>query len=263
MAEAKETSHLTTIKKQWALKKQAAERPHFKAVNGELVPYTVSRPKELAAVVDATIAAEKEALKKAEAEVLANAQIGQMIAGHGVFIGVWTPKDRAGNSLGKTFNVFAAPQDLTNTSGQKVVLRYVDAVKRIAGLRGWNGFDGTHYATDKELYKALKDGSYNGGWIIPTRELLVGTNLLTGTDPGGNQTQPDNLYTHKEKGVLKSTFTIATSKSACPDWYWSSTEHRNEPTFVCVVRFLDGDAVWYLKNDVGSSCRPVRLEPRL
>jgi hypothetical protein len=176
-------------------------------------------------------------------------QPDQMIAGQGVFLGKWQPKDRDGKSLGKIFNVFAAPQDLPDT------MKYVDAVKHIAKLKGWNGFDGTNYATDKEIYKALKDGSYNGGWIIPTRDILVGTDI------DGNKTQANNLFAHQNKGAFKGTFETAAAGdgSGFPDWYWSSTEYLGNPSHVWSVRFSDGNGDWDRKDDDRLSCRPVRL----
>ncbi len=47
----------------------------------------------------------------------------------GVYIGVWEPKDRTGKSLGKTFNIFAAPEDLTDDAGKKVLLTFNEAVQ--------------------------------------------------------------------------------------------------------------------------------------
>jgi hypothetical protein len=174
--------------------------------------------------------------------------VGQLVAGQGVYIGQYAPKDRDGNSLGKIFNVFAAPQDLGGTE------KYVDAVKHVAQLKNWNGFDGTNYATDRELYKAIKDGSYNGGWIIPTRD------LLSGKDVDGNKTQSGNLLAAKDAGALKDTFkTSSGSGSDCPVWYLSSTEFRDYPSYVHIVRLSDGYAGWCRKDDFRLSCRPVRL----
>jgi len=199
----------------------------------------------------ATLAAEQKA---AEARAIANAEIGDLIPRQGVFLGEYAPKDRDGNSLGKIFNVFAAPQDLTDASGKKEVFKYVDAVNRVAELKDWNGFNGTNYATDKELYQALKNGSYDGGWIIPTRD------ILRGNDVDGQATTPDNLYIHKEKGALAGTFcTAASSGSDFPGWYWSSTENRDTSSGVHNVRFSDGNEDWFLKDLIRLSCRPVRM----
>ena len=174
--------------------------------------------------------------------------LGQQTA-EGVFIGQYAPKDRDGISLGKIFNVFAAPQDL---GGRET---YVDTVKHISQLKNWNGFDGTNYATDKELYKAIKDGSYNGGWIIPTRD------VLTGKDVDGNNTQSGNLLDAFKKGALKDVKTSSGSGSYCPDWYWSSTEGRDCPSFVHDVRLSDGYESWDPKDGGRLSVRPVRLVP--
>jgi len=190
-----------------------------------------------------------------EEEALKNPTPGRLVPGQGVYLGQYSPKDRDGKSLGKIFNVYAAPEDLPST------MQYVDAVKHIAKLKGWHGFDGTNYATDKEIYKALKDGSYKGGWIIPTRELLVGTEPdgETGVRKG-TIIQPDNLFDHQNKGAFKGTFkTAAASGSVYPDWYWSSTENCDLPSFVWFVRFSDGGVVWHLKDRFRLSCRPVRV----
>ena len=211
--------------------------------------------------ISAAIAADerrKEAARqKAEEEALKNPTPGKEIAGQGIYLGQYAPKDRAGNSLGKVFNVFAAPQDLPDT------MKYIDAVKHIAKLKNWNGHDGTNYATDKELYAALKDGSYSGGWVIPPRDLLVGTEAdgPTGVRKG-TIIQPDNLFDHRNTGAFKDTFTTAAASGSdddYPRWYWSSTEPRELPSGVWTVGFSDGTEDWHLKDNLRLSCRPVRF----
>ncbi len=176
---------------------------------------------------------------------------GQKMPDGTIYLGQYSPKDRDGKSLSKTFNVYAAPEDLPET------MKYVDAVKHIAKLKKWNGYDGTNYATDKELYAAIKSGTYNGGWIIPTRD------ILDGKDVDGKDTTPDNILAHKDKGAFKEAKhafkTAASSGSDFPDWYWSSTENRDDLSFVWVVRLSFGNGVWGRKDDVRLSCRPVRL----
>lgn len=113
---------------------------------------------------------------------------GDLVPGQGIYLGQYTPKDRDGNSLSKTFNVFAAPEDLPER------MTYIGAVEYIAQLKNWHGHDGTNYATDKEFYDAVKNGSYNGGWIVPTYGIL----------------------SHKDKGALLGTLRII---AANPDWY--------------------------------------------
>ncbi len=178
-------------------------------------------------------------------------QPGQKMPDGTIYLGVYKPKDRDGKSLSKTFNVFAAPEDLPET------MKYVDAVKHIAKLKNWNGYDGTNYATDKEFYAAVKNGSYNGGWIIPTRD------ILHGKDVDGKDTTPDNILSAKDKGAFKEAKhafkTAASSGSGYPVWYWSSTEDRVYPSGVWGVRLSDGNVGWHLKDGFRLSCRPVRL----
>lgn len=195
-----------------------------------------------------------EAAFKKEKEEELKPRPGQMIASQGVFLGQYAPKDRDGNSLGRVFNVFAAPQDLTDKPGKNKTYKYGAAVKTVAKLKGWNGFDGTNYATDKEIYKALKDGSYDGGWIIPTRD------ILHGKDVDGKDTTPDNILAHKDKGSFKGTFKMAASSgSVGPGWYWSSTKDRDFPSDVWCVRLSDGLVVCFHNAYHLLSCRPVRL----
>ena len=185
------------------------------------------------------------------AEVLQNPQPGQKMPDGTIYLGQYKTKDHNGNSLSKTFNVFAAPEDLPET------MTYVEAVKHIAGLKNWNGYDGTNYATDKELYAAIKSGSYTGAWIIPTRA------ILHGKDIDGTRTTPDNFLSAKDKGAFvdaKHAFKTATSSgSDCPDYYWSSTQDRGNPSYVWGVRLSDGNAGWCHKDNNRLSCRPVRL----
>ena len=223
----------------------AAEKP---------VPVLVSVLYPVSAAIAADERKKESARKRAEEEALKNPQIGQEITIQGVNQGVFFGQYKI---LGEIFNAFAAPQDLTDASGNKETYKYVDAVKRIAALKNWNGHDGTSYETDKDLHKALKDKTYNGGWFIPTRELLVGTDVN-----GSTNVQKDNLYTHKDKGALKGTFTTAAaSGSVYPDWYWSSTEGRDDSSGVHIVRFSDGNEGWPRKDGGRLSCRPVRLVP--
>ena len=193
---------------------------------------------------------------------------GQKMPDGTIYLGRYSPKDREGNSLSKTFNVFAAPEDLPKT------MSYVDTVKYIAQLKKWHGYDGEIYATDKDLYAAIKSGSYNGGWTIPTRELLIGTEAdgPSGIRKGG-VVRPDNLYDHREKGALKGTFCTEAVRdgSSSKQSYWSCTEYREYPgeypPCVWVANFSDDGFEGWGPSDISRmswvpkplSCRPVRL----
>lgn len=254
MSDEKKPSHVTSAKNQWELNKKAKKR--IRIAGGKIEVYEAKEPVQ---DLETTIAG-------AWKESIAFAQPGQMIEGHGVFIGTWTPKDSEGKSLSQTFNVFAAPQDLQDTPGSKESCSYIDAVKHIAGLKNWNGFDGANYATDKELIQALKDGSYKGGWVIPPLELLSGMNAAC------LQVQPDNLYAHKDKGALKNSFVkeaiAGVHGSGYADRYWSSTERKpanpKPADEIYMYSFSLSQGTYFIsaKNYSWQSCRPVRLEPR-
>lgn len=90
--------------------------------------------------------------------------------------------------------------------------------------------------------KAVEDLNRNHGttdWRIPTLEELK--------------------LMYKNKDEIGTFCTKAASGSDYPDWYWSSTENRDNSSYVHVVRFSDGNESWFHKDDIRLSCRPVRL----
>lgn len=204
---------------------------------------------------EAAISRERAAARTAA--IIAQAKPGELVEGEGIFLCKWEPKDRDGVSLGKVFNVFAAPTDLTDETGKRVFLSYNDTVKAIALLKNWHGHNGVNFENDTALYEALKSGAYKGRWFIPTHE------VLKGSDINGNRAQENNLYDCKDKGKLAGTFTTVTSSGFIYLlWYWSSTERRGAPSHVCSVRFSDGYSSWSDKDGIiRLSCRPVRLVP--
>jgi hypothetical protein len=194
--------------------------------------------------------------QKFEQEALKNPTVGQTIPGKGIYLGVWQPKDRDGTSLGKAFNVYAAPEDLTDKSGKRTLLTFKKTAKRITALRNWHGHDGGNYENDTALYTALANGSYKGEWFIPTRDLLLGSDI------DGNKVQSDNLYASKDKRDFKGTFIITGTGSHgnYPEYYWSLAEHRDFSYFVWCARLADGGGGWSNKDLSRQSCRPVRVE---
>lgn len=68
------------------------------------------------------------------------------------------------------------------------------------------------------------------------------------------------LYENQDKGALKGTFDDAAVRgSGYSGRYWSSTEDRDDSSWVYVVGFWGGSENWYLKDYVRFACRPVRL----
>jgi hypothetical protein len=201
-----------------------------------------------------TLSYSKTAAQQQAAEAPKNPQIGQTVEGKGIYMGVWEPKDREGKSLGKTFAVYAAPVDLTDASGRKLVATFKDTAKRMTALRNWHGHDGGDFANDAALYRGLADGTGIGKWFIPTRD------LLTGTDLDGNKVQNDNLVAHKDK-----LGEITTSREGCgyydyPNYYWTLSEPRDNSYYVWCARLADGGGGWGIKDNGRQSCRPCRVE---
>ena len=244
-----DSPRITALKRQWEVNRKAQKK--VRVVNGKVEIYETIPAADLETILAAATVAEK-------AMALATAQVGQKIEGHGVFIGTWEPKDNDGRSLGKIFNMFAAPEDLTDSFGKPQTFKYTEALERIASLKNWHGYDGTSYKRDTELLEALKEGTYTGGWFIPPRELMIGK------DAQENMVQPDNLQAHHDKGALRGTFTLATStRSGCAIWYWTSTARADKRVCFSNIHFANGHEDWNHKDSFELSCRPVRLELKL
>jgi hypothetical protein len=183
--------------------------------------------------------------------------IGQMIEGQGIFLGRYAPVDRDGNDLGKIFNVFAAPKDLKggkNSFNKEGCFQYDELLECLSALKGWEGFDGTNFANDTELLEALRNDSYNGGWIVPPIELLGGKNFED-TD-----VQPDSFVAHKDKGHLKALRWIYRDEDPT-NWYASCTETKETADCVKLFGIAAGKGGFVPKWIGMSRCRPVRLVP--
>lgn len=180
--------------------------------------------------------------------------LGRLIEGRGIYVGTWQPKDKQGNTLGKTFNIFAMPEDLPNTMKplDSTTMRYKTATELVSWERGKHGDFGGRYVNDEVLYEALKNGDYKGEWIVPPRE------LLTGRDGAGNIVAPDNIFAHKDKGAFRGSFnTGASTEKETPSFYWSSAADGSGQAQA--VRLSDGKEA-LLSEETYISCRPVRLE---
>ena len=130
----------------------------------------------------------------------------------------------------KLLEAIPAPEDLPE------LLTYNDAVKKVASLKNWHGFDGCDFKNEAELMAAFENGTYNGGWFIPPKDLLL------------------KMYDNKDASYGTA------SGSVFAHWYWSCTEHRVYSTLVWFVRFSDGVVVWDYKDYLRLGCRPCRVE---
>lgn len=161
-------------------------------------------------------------------------RIGEAVAGGDIFFGVWTPVDRRGNRLGKTFNLFAQPRDIS-------VEKFLDLQKRVAGLP--NGFNhkAARKAPDAELFEALQSGAYKGEYFIPPMDVL------------------HMLYRKRNVGEFRNTF----ADEKFPGfslWYWSCTRSQDDLSYMQYKRFSDGYESSERKNFLSLSARLVRAE---
>lgn len=236
-----DSPHITALRKQDQLNRRAKER--FRVANGKVEKYKGGTPAQDIETVIATV--EKRAR-------IANPQTGD-IDERGIFLGVWEAKDRDGNSLKKKFNVFAAPEDLPEA------MTYDDTVAHIAGLEDWHHHSGAGYATEEELYDAIKEGAYSGDWFIPASDILYGYR-----ETREEILMPDNILAHHDKGALRDTFNKIESsedRRTYPPRYWSCTKGIYGLNTRLNVSFYNGSISWDGTYTRRMSCRPVRLEP--
>ena len=183
-------------------------------------------------------------------------EAGKLIEGKGVYLGLWEPKDKNGRTLGKIFDIYAAPEDFRNPDGSNLLMKFNNAVKHVAGLRNYHGHDGGNFANEKAVLEAVRNNPEAlAKWFIPTME------LLHGKTSGGDKIQPANLYKSRNTGAFKDSF-ITKSGSDIALWYWSLTEHPDDPSLVYDVAFTVGGDGWDRKDHYALSSRVVRAELR-
>ena len=166
-----------------------------------------------------------------------------------IYVGQYEPITREMEPLNKIFNVFAAPRNLPRT------MTFDNTVKFISMLKNWNGYDGSDYKNDTELFAALKDGSYKGGWIIPTSDILYGR------DFEGRETTKGNIYKHQRVDGFAGSFAFSNIniKDDYPHIYLSLTkDNASSDSQAKTLDFYHGTIASY-KDNYTFSCRPVRL----
>lgn len=161
-------------------------------------------------------------------------QKGIDTSGGDIFIGVWTPKNYKGKTIGKSFNLFAQPKDI-------LVGKFVRLMARVGAMP--NGFNHkvAGKAPDVALYDALRTGTYMGEYFIPTKDIL------------------DMLCRDKDVGKLSGTFAME-RRSGFADWYWSCTPDRGRNTHMWSRKFSNGDIDWSDEDGCSLSGRLVRAE---
>ncbi len=219
----------------------------MRIMRGEAMPAMAGQVKY------ATVCPISEERTRLRREALNNLRPGDLLEGEGVFLGRYSPVDRQGRPLNRTFNVFAAPEDACDVGGGPAMLQYKQMVAAVAELKEWHGHDGLYCKSDVDLYKCLDDGTYAGQWVIPPKELLDGRNVE------GGIVQLDNMFKNKNIGAFKDSFMqVAIDPLYSPDWYWSCTTFLKRDS-VWDVRIRDREGGWAQVESHYHSCRPVRF----
>jgi hypothetical protein len=105
--------------------------------------------------------------------------IGKKIDDKGIYMGVWEPKDRKGNSMSRAFDVYAAPSIIRiGESNTPLAMTFNDASTYVRHLKDWHGHNGSELRNDSEIIHSIRNGYFSRlrSWFIPTRELLWGKN---------------------------------------------------------------------------------------
>ena len=145
-------------------------------------------------------------------------EICQFVKGEGLYLGTWEPMDKKGKSLNKIFDLYAAPQDITDERGEKLLLNFNETVVHVAGLNKWWSYDGVGLVNDEAIIQAVrKDPKELEKWFLPPWDVLE-----------------NHLYQNRDKGDLKNTFDKRSVGHA--PLYLSCTEH---PGRLSVVRCMD------------------------
>ncbi|MDD3370550.1 MAG: hypothetical protein PHE27_01865 [Alphaproteobacteria bacterium] len=214
-------------------------------------------------VVDRTIELERK-LEQAQAERLrlkrllgvaplpVPYELGERVEGKGIFFGTSTIFDPLCRELGRSFYLFAAPEDLRVSSF--VSATWTEAVDEIArNKKRWYGFCGKAYDSEKDLCSDLIRGDYAGEWFMPPLGFLLGVNAY------GEKVRPEtSLFALKDVRDFRGSFCVLPVGSD----YWSCTEVHQRAGDVYFARFNSGFLLFDEKNSfVSARSRLCRAEP--
>lgn len=173
------------------------------------------------------------------------AKIGEMVEGEGIYLGQWKPEDKYAEqaryvggrapwklgelrdrSCGQEFALFAAPENLTDDTGQTLRDTFENVTNRLSRLQNWHGHEGSTLRIDEDVYRAIRDGAEKEleDWFIPPRDVA------------------EMLLRYKNIGELKGTLI---DKEKNERTMWTNSELTVE------VEMLSGWATKAKKEAVG------------
>jgi hypothetical protein len=220
------------------------------------------------------------ALDQPKAETYQSPTAGELVPNQGIFACLWKPLDRIGQSIGKIFELYVAPEDLPDDhGGQQGLFYFRGAINAVRSLKSWYGHDGIDVWNDDirgspGLTQALKDGTAVGRWFVPPVGPMMGISG-DGTPIGADnvivtnfKTRIDNLYRNRNAGVFNKSFMPRDSKDRRGDSYnyWTIThpDYHTFPDIVWVVSLAPGPASERpykkeIKDRIRLPCRPCRV----
>ncbi len=119
--------------------------------------------------------------------------LGTPVPEEGIYFGIgylWSnPKYKQKHMKGPVllFDMYAAPENLTDKNGQPFKGTLAEAFKRIAHLKGFHGHDGfrrpapefqrpdDYSYSDGSFREFVLEGKYNGEWVVPPTEVIEGS----------------------------------------------------------------------------------------
>ena len=189
-------------------------------------------------------------------------EVGQLVKDKGIYIGLWEPTDKKGNSLGRIFDLYAAPKDIKKHDDYNLYMTFNEAVHRVSELKDWHGHNGGNFENEQTVLEAVQNNPEKlSDWFIPTKGIWLGEN-----EAGKKikNTQAANLYSNEKKMLDANKFEHNFGEELS-EWYWSCTEHKKKASNVysIVPSFsLFKVSEWENKDDKKMSVRPVRAELR-
>lgn len=164
----------------------------------------------------------------------------------GIYIGAKERTDKYG--LKQVFDLYAAPEDLTNKQGKKrLVATFNKSVEVLNQKENWHGYDGECFTHEAAFKQALIEGTYQGGWVIPSKDIIL-----------------ENLCKNKNKGALAGMFKEydGLGLTDLSSSYWSCTHSASDLDQVYNLQIRTNQKDYNSKDHFRLSTRPIRAELR-
>lgn len=176
-------------------------------------------------------------------------EIGELVEGKGVFIGVYTKIFNkssgifSSQEITREFNVFTTPEDLKNEDGSQLTGKFEDVLAAVARIENICGHPGTRIERNTAFIEHTVSDGYKRleNWFIPSHKILR-----------------DYIHLNRAKGVLSGTFNLTQGDKTTNEYpsYYASLDYQE-----FVLDFYSGES-FRTYDSRKRSVRPVRLELR-